>query len=282
MAYEYITKYTSPNRTPTKGRAVRRIIIHWWDDPARKPAFAGVVNWLCRKGGNSSAHYVVESGRVACLVAPRDIAWHAGNWAANRDGIGLELNPRRSDGDYETAGELIAELWRTYGKIPLARHRDVSDTPTSCPGSYDLGRLQRIAERYYKGGAAPAPSKPATTKPAATKPAKKGKWPATLLPVTDKHTAASHEAYKTMLAGAGYRHSSLTRNIQNWLRGNGYYTAAAGWVVDGKFGAGTTRELQRFLKDRGFYKGQIDGHRGPMTIRAEIAYINSQAKYYRR
>jgi N-acetyl-anhydromuramyl-L-alanine amidase AmpD len=39
-----------------------------------------------------SAHYIVDAaGRVANSVAPKDIAWHAGNWDTNKRSLGIEL-----------------------------------------------------------------------------------------------------------------------------------------------------------------------------------------------
>lgn len=164
MTYQYITEHNSPNFTPSASvkkvygmpRTIQSITIHWWGDPNQKPTFGGTVAYLCRKGGTSSAHEVIEAGRVAPIVNHADAAWHAGNATGNATSIGLELNPRCSNEDYETAGERIADLWKHYGKLPLIPHKDWK--ATQCPGNYDLGRLRKIAEKYYAGGSAPAPA----------------------------------------------------------------------------------------------------------------------------
>lgn len=163
MSYEYITKYDSPNYTPGRPYGIACIVIHWWGDPSEKPTFDGVINWLCRTNGNSSANYVAEAGRVACIVDPDNRSWASGdgvnvNSMGNDKGISIECNPRQSDGDYQTIGELIREIRKTYGDLPLRRHRDFAQT--ECPGTYDLDRLDRIA----RGNT--TPSKPATSKPA--------------------------------------------------------------------------------------------------------------------
>lgn len=106
-------------------------------------------------------------------------------------------------------------------------------------------------------------------------------WPHKKLKVTSKHTTASHRAYVKMLAGVGFKDKSLTTAIQKWLRWNGYYKASDGFVIDDDMGRLTVQELQKFLKAQGFYRGVIDGSRGPMTVKSEIRYINSQAKNYR-
>ena len=163
MAYEYLTQYDSPNYRPGRpAGAPNVIVIHYWDDPAKKPSFMGVVSWLCRKDGNSSAHYIAEAGRVACIVAPRDRAWHAGP-GGNPRGIGIECNPRMTAGDLETVAELIANLRKTYGNLPLKPHKAYINT--SCPGAYE-GQLAWLSNRANQilGG------KPATTPPVVTKP----------------------------------------------------------------------------------------------------------------
>lgn len=48
MAYVEITQYNSPNFTfGREGNAIKEIAIHWWDAPARKPGFYGVISTLC-------------------------------------------------------------------------------------------------------------------------------------------------------------------------------------------------------------------------------------------
>ncbi|OYN87518.1 peptidoglycan DD-metalloendopeptidase family protein [Parenemella sanctibonifatiensis] len=103
-----------------------------------------------------------------------------------------------------------------------------------------------------------------------------GTWPDVALPVTNSHTAASHAAWVKLMADIGYTNSSLTKNIQSWLKAKGFYTG----VIDGVFGAMTVKALQTTLKQRGFYTGTIDGNRGPLTIRAEIAFLNDQRRFY--
>lgn len=279
--YEYITNYTSLNRTPESAvpsvygrkRRVRKITIHHWG--SRGQSFYGVVKYLCRPGGNTSAHEVIEAGKVAVIVDHLDAAWHAGSGEGNAESIGLELRPEATDADYLTAAQRIADLWDFYGEIPLVKHSDWK--ATACPGDWDLARLKRMARTLRAG-------KPVIIKPAApaAPPAHSRKaWPEGLVPLSDRHSEASHAAYVKMLSGVGFKDRKLTTAVQKWLRWNGYYTAAAGYIVDGRWGPMTTRELQRFLKARGHYAGRIDGGRGPLTVRGEIGYINSQARFFR-
>ena len=168
MAYKYITNRTSPNRTVGRGgRKINAIVIHWWGDPNQKPSTAGVVNWLCNPAAQVSAHYVISgtNRQVYHLVNDKDTAWHAGNFTANQSTLGLELDPRCRDSDYDVAAEVIADLWKAYGKLPLKRHKDYIST--ACPGNYSISRLQKLAEAKLTPTKPPA--KPTPTPPAATK-----------------------------------------------------------------------------------------------------------------
>lgn len=143
--YELTTAFTSPFRA-ARTRQIQSITIHWWDKPERRPSFDGTVAWLCRPETTASAHYVVEDGRVACIVSPDEVAWHAGdggNGPGNMTSVGIECNPRGSEGDYATVAELVRELRATYGDLPLYPHRHW--TTTECPGTYDLDRINQLA-----------------------------------------------------------------------------------------------------------------------------------------
>ena len=169
--YKYITNRTSPNQSNGRGgHKINALVIHWWSDPAQNPSTAGVVNWLCNPAAQVSAHYVVSGTNRECyhLVADQHTAWHAGNFTANQSTLGLELDPRCRNSDYDVAAEVIADLWKHYGKLPLKRHKDF--VATACPGNYDINRLAREAERKLNP---PAPVKPAPTAPKATKLPKK-------------------------------------------------------------------------------------------------------------
>ena len=146
MSFDFITQYDSPFYTVGRPYGIACIVIHWWGDPAEHPTFEGVINTLLTE--NRSANYVAEAGRVACLVDPDNRSWASGdginvNSIGNDRGISIECNPRQSDGDYQTIGELIANIRSVYGDLPLYRHRDFS--VTECPGTYDLARLDAIA-----------------------------------------------------------------------------------------------------------------------------------------
>ena len=168
-AYTYITKFTSPNQNARNSK-VKSITIHHWGSRGQK--FDNVVNWLCQKRAGTSAHYVVEAGKVACIVDPDRRAWHAGNSRGNHESIGIECRPEATEGDYATVAALVADLRAVYGNIPLKRHRDW--TSTACPGVWDIGKIDRLA-RGVK------PSVPAASKGGASAPAPKPAAPGKLV-----------------------------------------------------------------------------------------------------
>jgi murein DD-endopeptidase MepM/ murein hydrolase activator NlpD len=74
------------------------------------------------------------------------LCWHAGDGATglgNTYEIAIEVNPRWSDGDYQTTAELIRDIRKVHGDLPLNPHRKW--TTTQCPGVGDLTRLDRLA-----------------------------------------------------------------------------------------------------------------------------------------
>lgn len=152
MSYEYITNRNSPNFWDQNDLAgyqeieIESFTIHHWGSLATR--FWPTVNWVCRPNGDSSAHEVIEAGRVAHLINLYRAAWHSGSLTGNLKSYALELNPRASDGDYNTAAERIADLWHAIKKkVPLRPHN--SWTATECPGRYDLARLTREANVWF-------------------------------------------------------------------------------------------------------------------------------------
>jgi N-acetylmuramoyl-L-alanine amidase CwlA len=177
MSYQNITQYDSKNFTPAAqsaavfgyARKIEAITIHHWGN--RGQNFTDVVNFLCTNNKPTSAHYVVEAGKVACIVDPDNVAWHSGNARGNATTIGLELRPEATEADYATAAELVRELRAVYGNLPLRPHNYWS--ATACPGVWDLAKLDRLARSGATGSPAPTPApapKPAPAPAPAVKP----------------------------------------------------------------------------------------------------------------
>lgn len=238
MSYEYITKYNSPNFTEGRqGNKISEIVIHHWGQDGQ--SFDGVVNWLCRKNGDSSAHYVVEAGKVACIVNCWDTAWHAGNFNHNLKSIGIECRPEMSASDLETVCELVADIYKTYGVLPIVGHKDI--VATDCPGRY-YSKLSYIKNRAIEimNGSKPVdkPSKP--DKKSIDEIAKEvinGKW-------------GNGEDREKKLKAAGYDYNAVQKRV-NELMGSSKpkpkmtarQFALEVWN-EGKHGTGATREAE--------------------------------------
>lgn len=230
MEFIPAAKYTRGRR----GFKPQMIIIHHWDDPAKKPAITGVINWFKSGRGNNSAHYVVEGGRVVQMVSEDNTAWHAGNWLVNLKSIGIELNPRHSDSDYAEAAKLIRDIRARHGDLPLKRHRDVSKKSTGCPGTWDLARLESLA----RAAAFPPPA-PTAPPPAA--------------PATDWLTIGS----------TGPRVKRLQQGLARVFPA--YRRARGRIIADGYYGPVTAGWVNEFQRRTGLY---VDGKAGPLTLAA--------------
>lgn len=152
--YQYITSYDSQNYNGTA--SVDAIVVHHWGVDGQK--FNNVISALSGTR-EASAHYVLEDGKVACIIAPGLRAWHVayntyqkvmqGITDVNSHTVGIECRPECTDGDVETLCQLIAELWCDYGKVPVYGHQDFM--ATACPGRYysKLSSITARAEKIY-------------------------------------------------------------------------------------------------------------------------------------
>lgn len=155
--------YTSAASVPAvfgRPRTTGRVTIHHWGSDGQR--FDDVANFLSRPGGNTSAHFVVEAGRVACLVSPENAAWHSGSAEGNATSIGIECRPEMSEGDLAEVVALIEWLEDVYGPQEVWLHQEWS--ATACPGRYAAKRdeiVNRVNALQSTSGQAAAPA-PAT------------------------------------------------------------------------------------------------------------------------
>jgi N-acetyl-anhydromuramyl-L-alanine amidase AmpD len=154
--------YTQAERPP---RDIHLIVIH-----VTQGGFLGTVSWLRDPRAHASANFVVDrNGHVQELVPLHDIAWHAGNWAVNRQSIGIENVGYTDDpsgftnAEYRAAARLAAVVARR-ALMPIDRqhiigHYQVPDPndPTqgggidkhTDPGRYwRWGYFMNLVERF--------------------------------------------------------------------------------------------------------------------------------------
>ena len=159
MSYKFITNHKTKNRDRGNNHPCEIIIHHWGVDGQD---FDNVVRYLCSNNNEASAHYVVQAGRVAKLANTNDTTWHAGNYFVNSHSLGIECRPEMTDGDLKTLIELISNIYRKYGVMPLRGHKDV--VPTACPGRYykKLDYIEREAKKLYNAKKKKKPAKKKT------------------------------------------------------------------------------------------------------------------------
>jgi N-acetyl-anhydromuramyl-L-alanine amidase AmpD len=156
------TNYTQAQRPSD---AIRFVVIH-----VSEGSFLGTVSWLRDPRAHASANFVVSrDGQVQQLVPLHDIAWHAGNWAVNKQSIGIENVGFTDDPsgftpqEYRAAAKIAAVVARR-SLIPIDRqhiigHAQVPDPNDPLqgggidghtdPGPYwRWGYFMRLVERF--------------------------------------------------------------------------------------------------------------------------------------
>lgn len=151
------TTWNSPNYTAAGNvpaafgmrREIKGITIHHWGAEGQR--FENVCNFLSRPGGTTSAHFVVEGGRAACLISPAHAAWHSGSAVGNATTIGIECRPEMTAADFTSLVELVAYLESVYGELSIYGHKDFFNT--ACPGKYypELANLVKRVNEAKKG-----------------------------------------------------------------------------------------------------------------------------------
>lgn len=133
-------------------RTVESLTIHHWGSYGQ--VYEIVRDYLIANGTPTSAHFVVERGRAACLVSPADASWAAGNAKGNASSIHIECRPEATAADYQAVVELIAYLRSIYGNVPLRPHSYWAST--ACPGVWNLPELDRRVRVLSKPAVKPA------------------------------------------------------------------------------------------------------------------------------
>lgn len=165
MAYQYLTQYNGTAFTRGRPAPPKEIVIHHWGDDSS--TWEGSIGHHTRANATTSAHYFVDTGRVACVVDPDDTAWHAGNWPVNQRSIGIENHPLWTPERERTLVELCADLHEKYGSMVYSVHQNWQQT--ACPGRW-AARVPHImravnAELARRKGLPPKTSPSTDAKP---------------------------------------------------------------------------------------------------------------------
>lgn len=230
---------------------------------------------------------------------PRPVRGYTNVWSEHATGTAFDFNAPKNG--------LGTPITRSFSNAQIARIRQIiRDTKGAARWGGEWSRpdgmhieliggnakvkavanLIRAGKLQAAGKVTPVAKPKPKPKPAKDK---SGAWPEKPLKVTDKHTVESDAAWRELMDAIGYDNKSLGRNLQTWLSeledprtGKGYYDTDR-WLIDGDFSNESVRALQRKLYDteddngKRLYNGKADGGRGPMTVRAEIGYLNTKA-----
>lgn len=157
----YETQYNAPAMMAGRsGKQVEGIVVHHYG--VIGSTYSGTINTLTKQTAAASAHFVIDAGKVAQLVALSDTAYHADNWPINLTTIGIECPPECTPAQVDTLVQLIAGLYKFYGRVlPLSGHKD--HAPTQCPGRYYpmLADIQKRAAALWSSADAPDPQQSA-------------------------------------------------------------------------------------------------------------------------
>ena len=117
------------------GTAIKFVVIHDMEG-----TYSASISWFENPAAQASAHYSIRSsdGQITQQVRENDTAWHSGNWAVNKESIGIEhegflSQPQRwyTETMYQQSAKLTAAICRRYN-IPVDRahifgHDEVPD-----------------------------------------------------------------------------------------------------------------------------------------------------------
>lgn len=115
--------------------------------------------------GVSSTYAIAADGTIYQYVQEGDTPWTDANASSNSRAITIEhAGPPYAEAMYRASIELCRDIRSRYNITRFMRHRDVSDTPTACPGELDVERVvnesgedmetrpteQQVKEAYHK------------------------------------------------------------------------------------------------------------------------------------
>lgn len=277
----------SPNYDSRGGNAIREITIHHMAGNLSVETCGSVF-----RSREASAHYGIGSdGRVGQYVDEKYAAWANGNFAANQRAITIEVANNEIGGNWHVSDvalakciDLVTDICKRNGIKQLIFTGNTSGNltahkmymATACPGPYLYSKFPYIASEVNKrlGGTTPADTKLTVDGYfgelstmrlqkflGLTQDGWVGGQTNTVKPYIPRWTTARFND--------GYTGSTTVDRLQRYLTNKGYSCGD----IDGLCGKQTITALQKFLK--AYDPGTVDGIMGPKTAMAFQKFLNA-------
>ena len=258
---------------------MKGICVH---NTANKASALSEASYMIRNNNAVSFHAVVDDYQVVECIPENRNAFHAGdgrNGNGNRNYYAVEICYSTGDSAKFAQAEKNAAYYiacklkeHGWGIDKVKKHQDFSGK--YCPHkTLDLGweRFLNLIREYLGQATVPvkpqAPAKPSKpSKPASNKLKVDGSWGCDT-------TTASQKVYHTPVDGIVSRQPKCNRKYLpkaytgSWM----FYVKASNY----RQGSALIKAIQKDLKSKKFYDGEIDGLCGKKTVIAIQKFLNS-------
>lgn len=282
MSNSSLVNYTSwsPNYDPRNGTKITDITIHHMAGNLSVETCGSVF-----KSRPASAHYGIGSdGRIGQYVDEKHMAWANANKASNLRSVTIELANDKIGGDWHVSDkaiskciELVVDICKRNGIKELKYTGTTSGNltrhnmfvSTTCPGPYLQSKFPYICSQVNKQ----LGKKEQLVVDGIFGYKSTLRLQAWLGTYQDGEISGQTKAvrpYLSNLVSAVYDDggSFCIKALQKYLNNKGYNAG----TVDGYCGKNTVKALQKFL---GFKGTDVDGYFGPATAKALQKYLNT-------
>lgn len=142
------TEYTvAEGHYDTTRKTLKYIVLH-----SSASTKQGLINTFAGGTRQVSAHYGIDlDGNIMAFLEEYNTSFANGNYSANQESITIEhvdnAKPTRSDKQYETSAELVADICKFYGweinTSTVKIHSEI--VATACPNGLDRDRILKRA-----------------------------------------------------------------------------------------------------------------------------------------
>lgn len=243
------------------------------------------VAYMVRNDNEVSFHAAVDEDSVVIGIPFNRNAWHAGDGTkgkGNRTTIGIEIchsreGGKKFDNAEKNAAKYIASLLVEYGWDISCVHKHQDWANTACPYrtlKKGWDRFLNMIQDELDSVKEVEPEKVVDEDCLWGQSTTRFTQIVLGLPAVDGVVSNQLNSCKKYLPNM----LAVSWEFQNIARGGSPTIKALQKLVgaeqDGYMGIETVKELQRFLKKLGLYKGAIDGIAGEMTVIAWQKYLN--------